>query len=107
MNVTSSQLSHLSAKEQRALLAQLLQKQAQGPKYAPPSFAQERIWFLEQLAPGTAIYNVRTALRLTGPLDVTALRRSLNKVVLRHETLRTTFTTNDDQVVQVVRRRRS
>jgi len=55
------------------------------------SFAQERMWFFEQVEPGTAVYNVPTAMRLEGPLDFDALQLSLNEIVRRHEALRTTF----------------
>ncbi|MFE6829202.1 amino acid adenylation domain-containing protein [Streptomyces sp. NPDC057690] len=58
---------------------------------APLSFAQETLWFLDQLAPGQATYNVGTAYRITGALDVEALRRALRATVARHETLRTAF----------------
>ena len=61
---------------------------------APLSFAQQRLWFLDRLEPGRAIYNVPAALRLeTGgvPLDTAALRRALEAIVRRHESLRTTF----------------
>ncbi|MFV0126202.1 amino acid adenylation domain-containing protein [Streptomyces sp. HMX112] len=57
----------------------------------PLSFAQRRLWFLEQLDPGTARYHVPCAVRLRGPLDMEALRHALAGVVRRHETLRTTF----------------
>ena len=57
----------------------------------PLSFAQQRMWFMEQLTPGTALYNVPWAVRLTGPLDVGALRRSLESLVERHRILRTTY----------------
>jgi len=57
----------------------------------PLSFAQERMWFLEQLNPGTPLYNVPWAVRLTGPLDVGALQRSLDALVERHSILRTTY----------------
>ena len=57
----------------------------------PLSFAQQRLWFLEQLVPNTATYVIRQGVRLAGPLDVNALARSLNEIVRRHEALRTIF----------------
>ena len=68
----------------------------------PLSFAQERLWFLDQLEPGNPVYNICRAHRLTGPLDITVLTLSLNEVVRRHEVLRTTFPTVDDEAVQLV-----
>ncbi|HYG64899.1 MAG TPA: amino acid adenylation domain-containing protein, partial [Thermoanaerobaculia bacterium] len=68
----------------------------------PLSFAQERIWFLDQLEPGTAAFDLPAATRLQGRLDRAALEHSLNEVVRRHETLRTRFLTVDGQVVQEV-----
>jgi amino acid adenylation domain-containing protein len=57
----------------------------------PLSFSQEALWFLDQLAPGQPTFNVSAALRITGPLDEGALKRSINKLVARHESLRTSF----------------
>jgi amino acid adenylation domain-containing protein len=57
----------------------------------PLSFAQQRLWFVDQLDPGQSVYNLATALRLSGRLDVGALRRSCDEIVRRHEALRTTF----------------
>ncbi|HEX6289380.1 MAG TPA: amino acid adenylation domain-containing protein [Herpetosiphonaceae bacterium] len=57
----------------------------------PLSFAQQRLWFLDQLLPNTAIYNLPIALRLTGALDVAALAETLSAIVRRHQVLRTTF----------------
>src|SRR5262245_14409233 len=62
----------------------------------PLSFAQERLWFMDQLAPGTAAYTVPIAVRLRGPLDVPLLRQALDAVAARHETLRTRFPTTVD-----------
>ncbi|MGZ4106881.1 MAG: condensation domain-containing protein, partial [Tumebacillaceae bacterium] len=66
----------------------------------PLSFAQQRLWFLDQFA-GTA-YNITTPLRLLGALDVHALERSLHEMVRRHESLRTTFAEQDGLSVQVI-----
>ncbi len=55
------------------------------------SFAQERLWFFDQLEPGSGAYNIPRMLRLRGPLDVAALQRSVDAIVLRHEVLRTSF----------------
>jgi amino acid adenylation domain-containing protein len=68
----------------------------------PLSFAQERLWFLDQLEPGSTVYNMSGALRLTGRLDIDALERSLNEVVRRHEALRTSFTTIEGAPRQVI-----
>ncbi|MEW5926734.1 MAG: amino acid adenylation domain-containing protein [Gemmatimonadota bacterium] len=68
----------------------------------PLSFAQERLWFLDRMQPGSTFYNVASALRLTGALDAEALERALGEVVRRHEALRTTFREVDGTPVQVV-----
>ncbi|HEX8184647.1 MAG TPA: amino acid adenylation domain-containing protein, partial [Blastocatellia bacterium] len=66
------------------------------------SFAQQRLWFLDGVNPGSSFYNVAGAMRLKGPLDVPVLERSLDEIVRRHEALRTTFRVVDDQPIQVV-----
>ncbi len=68
----------------------------------PLSFAQERMWFFDQLAPGTSDYNVPLAIRVLGSLDVSVLERAISEIVRRHEVLRTTFTSNAGRPVQVI-----
>ncbi|MFF2355024.1 condensation domain-containing protein, partial [Kitasatospora sp. NPDC058115] len=71
----------------------------------PPSFAQERLWFLDQLAPDSTEYLLMRALRLTGELDPDALERALSELVARHEVLRTGFEAVAGAPVQVIEER--
>jgi amino acid adenylation domain-containing protein len=66
----------------------------------PLSFAQQRLWFLDQLMPGSIAYNITEAVRLTGPLNIVALQQSLTEILRRHEILRTTFRAGDGQPFQ-------
>jgi non-ribosomal peptide synthetase component F len=68
----------------------------------PLTFAQERLWFINQLEPGNPFYNIPVAMSLTGPLDVAVLWRSIREIVARHEALRTTFVSFDGEPVQVI-----
>lgn len=68
----------------------------------PLSYAQQRLWLLDRLTPGSALYTIPASLRLTRMLDIQALRRSLNEIVRRHEALRTTFSIQDNQPIQVI-----
>ncbi|RKG75011.1 non-ribosomal peptide synthetase, partial [Corallococcus exercitus] len=68
----------------------------------PLSFAQQRLWFIDQLDPGSSLYNMPTALRLTGAVDVPALQQAFDALVQRHEALRTTFESHDGEPRQHV-----
>ncbi|GAB4193597.1 MAG: hypothetical protein OHK0022_08670 [Roseiflexaceae bacterium] len=105
MTKISQRLAALSP-EQRRLLEQRMQAQglqlpaaqaqaifrrADPAAPTPLSFPQQRMWFLEQLMPGSPAYHVRSVARIDGPLDVQRLEQSINQVVQRHEILRTHF----------------
>jgi len=71
----------------------------------PASFAQQRLWFLDQLEPGRASYHIPAAVKLVGQLDTSALERALNEVVRRHEVLRTTLVSDGGIPRQVIAER--
>src|SRR6266568_47231 len=71
-------------------------------KPAPLSYAQQRLWFLHQIAPDNPFYNVPLVMRLNGPIDAHALQQSLTELMRRHEVLRTSFPIVYDLPVQVV-----
>ncbi len=68
----------------------------------PLSFAQQRLWFLDQLEPNSPAYNIPSALRLLGQLDVSLFEKSIRQLIKRHETLRTTFDDRGGKPVQVI-----
>jgi alpha-ketoglutarate-dependent taurine dioxygenase len=100
--------------ERRDLLERLLKKEA--PQSArsiivprlrksnqlPVSFAQQRLWFLDELQPGNHAFNIPVALRVSGTLQIDVLQQCLTEIVRRHEVLRTTFTLVGDQPMQVI-----
>ncbi len=102
MSQTSKRAVVLTPDEKRALLERLLRKKARESKSFPLSFAQERLWFLNQLEPGSPFYNVPVAVRLTGRLSIPALKQTLNEIVGRHEILRTCFSMVDGEPLQFI-----
>jgi amino acid adenylation domain-containing protein len=74
-----------------------------GSAPAPLSFAQQRLWFLDQLMPGTALFNMSSAYTIADEVDERVLGRAVNEVVRRHESLRTTFKTVNGEPVQDIR----
>lgn len=71
-------------------------------KYYPLSYAQQRLWFLEQIEPGNSVYNETISLRIKGNLDITALEYSINEIISRHEILRTIFVSVKGEAFQVI-----
>jgi amino acid adenylation domain-containing protein len=113
MSDLSRRIANLPPEKRAMLEARLLREKAAGapapsiPRRgergpSPLSFAQQRLWFLDQLDPGKPYYNLPLALRFTGELDVPALSRALDAIVARHEVLRTTFSTRDGEPLQVI-----
>ncbi|HEV8377200.1 MAG TPA: condensation domain-containing protein, partial [Candidatus Polarisedimenticolia bacterium] len=94
-------LARLRERAAQAARSEAIPRRAgHGP--APASFAQERLWFLEQLAPGDIAYNLATPLHLVGDLNLPALERSLSEIISRHEALRTSFQASKGAPAQVV-----
>ena len=121
INAPSSALSSLVDEltpEQLAVLALVLKKEAAGSESKRTedriivsvtregrmllSFAQQRLWFIDQLEPGGAMYNIPSALRVSGDLKRELLGQALSEVVRRHEVLRTRFEVGDGQPAQVI-----
>ncbi|KFA88634.1 condensation domain-containing protein, partial [Archangium violaceum] len=113
MSDVYDRLASLPPEKRELLLRQLRQKQAGNVKTGIPprprdtdthplSFAQQRLWLLDQLQPGSPLYNVPVAIRLSGALDVATLERCFNELLRRHESLRTTLRSEQGQPVQVI-----
>src|SRR6266550_1438937 len=102
MSSTSKQTPQLSSWEKRVLLAQLLRKKTSESQTFPLSFAQQRLWFLDQRESDRALYNIPIAVRLMGPLQLMVLEQSLNEIIERHESLRTSFAVVRGQPMQVI-----
>src|SRR6266404_4731801 len=108
-------MSEISAYDRRELLARLLRKknipvpltEKRIPKRTQAggcglSFAQQRLWFLDQFQPGSSFYSIPASYRLIGRLYVEALEQSLNEIVRRHDALRTSVSIIDGKPVQLV-----
>jgi amino acid adenylation domain-containing protein len=102
MSSLSQQAINLSTEQKRTLLADMIGRDTLSPGLYALSPAQQRLWFLEQLEPGTALYQINSGLRLTGDLDRDALRAAVATIVDRHETLRTAFVARDGEVFQTI-----
>ncbi|MDZ7333004.1 MAG: amino acid adenylation domain-containing protein [candidate division KSB1 bacterium] len=88
--------------QKRAVLELKLKQHGNDYNSFSLSFSQQRLWFIDQLQPGNPIYNIPSAFRLEGELNVRALERSLNEVIARHEVLRTSFLNLNGEPVQIV-----
>jgi amino acid adenylation domain-containing protein len=115
MSSTDKSIENLSARK-RELFEMLLRERQQAKKSwqitpipnreeltsFPLSFAQQRLWFLDQLQPGMSAYNIAFAWRVAGLLDKAALAKSISEILRRHEILRATMTVVDRKPVQII-----
>ncbi|MEM8529467.1 MAG: non-ribosomal peptide synthase/polyketide synthase [Chloroflexota bacterium] len=113
MSNITDRIANLSPKQRAKLLRRLREKEGNGTSsiiesqprtlaHFPLSFAQQRLWLIEQLQPGLAAYNISHALRMAGLINTAAVKAGFQKLIERHEVLRTTFAIIDDQPVQVI-----
>src|SRR6185369_2479661 len=114
MSELTEQLEDLSPQQRDLLVLLLARKKREEPAtrspvaisrtsdHFPLSFAQQRLWFLNELQPDSAVYNLGGGVRMEGPLSVTALERALDEIVRRHESLRTTIRQIDSEPVQIL-----
>ena len=113
MSDLRQRIANLSPEKRALLERRLMQQSAAGTKApaiprrdptlpCPLSFAQQRLWFLDQFEPDSPLYNVPKAVRMLGTLDVEALHQALDAIVARHEALRTTFVAVDGDPVQIL-----
>lgn len=113
MNEINKRIAALSPQKRKLFLEKLKKKngavsshkivrQSRETNIFPLSFAQQRLWFLDQMEPNSSTYNIPIAFRLTGSLHLRALEQSINEIVRRHEVLRTSFATENGQPVQVI-----
>src|SRR5690242_8234834 len=113
MRKLSTGLSGLSSEKRRLLELQLRQKgistlgiqtisQRKETNPCLLSFAQQRLWFMDQLEPGSPAYLIPGALEVDGQINVEVLERSFQELIDRHESLRTTFEERDGQPMQVI-----
>ncbi|NJR53717.1 MAG: amino acid adenylation domain-containing protein [Acaryochloris sp. CRU_2_0] len=123
MSLSLTQIAELSPEKQELLLQHLLKQSksesqgsiqrqprnfpAEAPQSFPLSFAQERLWFLHQFEPESTAYNIPMAISIHGKLNFAALEQSLNAIIQRHEILRTVFSSQDDQPIQIILPERS
>ena len=104
-NLTPEQLAQLQTRLEESASANssgalIPRRKGKGP--CALSFAQERLWFLDQFDPGSPVYNISRALHIEGPLDSSVLQKALDGIVARHESLRTVFRSVDGTPVQEV-----
>jgi hypothetical protein len=100
--LAKDELMRLQPAEKRQIVGALLQSAFRAPRSFPLSFAQEQLWFMDKLQPGSPVYNISLYVPFQGSFVAGALRRALDTVTWRHDMLRVHFDTANDQPVQIV-----
>ena len=102
MSNTKNPQTSITSDELRVLLAERLGGASGGSQGVPLSFAQQRLWFLEQLEPNSPLYNIPCVTRLKGPLKTEALEKAIQSVIERHESFRTRFASRNGAPEQYI-----
>lgn len=100
--LSKNELTRLSLAEKRQITRALLQSSFNAPRSFPLSYAQEQLWFMDKLQPGSPLYNIPLYVPFQGSLDVAALKNALQTLTRRHDMLRVRFDTVNDHPVQIV-----
>lgn len=100
--LSKTELTRLSLAEKRQIVRALLQSKFDAPRSFPLSYAQEQLWFMDKLQPGSPVYNIPLYLPFQGSFDLASLQKALETLMLRHDMLRVHFDTENDAPVQIV-----
>jgi hypothetical protein len=100
--LSRNKLLRLHPEEKRRLVRALLQSALARSRSLPLSYAQEQLWFMDKLQPGTPIYNIPLYIPFPGPFERASLQRALEMLTARHDMLRVHFATEHDHPVQIV-----
>lgn len=102
MKKNFNEITQIASANKRESIAQILEKEAIKPRIFPLSFAQQRLWFIDQMQPGNPNYNILLAIRLQGDLNLAYLEKSFQEIISRHEILRTSFIPIKGEPQQIV-----
>lgn len=97
-----NELTRLSLAEKRQIASALLRSKFKAPRSFPLSYAQEQLWFMDKLQPGSPLYNIPLYVPFQGSFDIATLKRALDTLTQRHDMLRVHFDTVDDAPMQIV-----
>ncbi len=100
--LSKTELARLSLTDKRDIARALLQSTFNAPRCFPLSYAQEQLWFMDKLQPGSPVYNIPLYIPFQGAFDLAALKKALETLTRRHDMLRARFDTVDDEPAQIV-----